>query len=182
MEIVNMTQLSEEQITQAAQILTDSIPIGWPTLQDALNEIKQRLVPENTLLAAVENGVVLGWGGILPWYNGKVFELHPLAVRSDRRRQGIGRAIVTALENEARRQGGLTIFAGADDERGDGETSLANVDLFDDLPGKIRSFSPGTHQAGFYMKLGYQIIGVMPDANGIGKPDIFLGKRLWEKK
>ena len=174
-----MTQLNKTQITQAAQILTDSIPIGWPTLQDALAEIKALLVPGNTLLAAVEDGVVLGWGGILPAYNGNVFEILPLAVRSDRRRQGIGRAIVTALEDEARKKGGLTIHAGADDERDDGETSFANVDLYDDLPGKIRDFSPGTHQSAFYMKLGYKIIGVMPDANGIGKPDIFLGKRLW---
>ncbi|HHU17592.1 MAG TPA: GNAT family N-acetyltransferase [Clostridiales bacterium] len=178
MEIINMTQLNEHQIIQAAQILTDSIPIGWPTLQDALDEIKKLLIPENTLLAAVENDIVLGWGGILPEYNGNVFEIHALAVRSDRRKQGIGRAIVAALENEARKLGGLTIHVGADDERGDGETSFANVDLYDDLPGKIKSFSPGTHQSGFYLRLGYKIIGVMPDANGVGKPDIFLGKRL----
>ncbi|NLJ65674.1 MAG: GNAT family N-acetyltransferase [Clostridiales bacterium] len=179
MEIVNMAQLDRAQIIQAAQILTDSIPIGWPTLQQALEEIEERLIPENTLLAAVEDGNVVGWGGILaPVYNGNVFELHPLAVRSDKRKQGIGRAIVTALEDEARKQGGLTIYAGADDERDDGETSLANVDLYDDLPGKIRDFTPDTHQTGFYLKMGYKIIGVMPDANGIGKPDIFLGKRL----
>jgi len=179
MEIVNMAQLDRAQIIQAAQILTDSIPIGWPTLQQALEEIEERLIPENTLLAAVEDGNVVGWGGILaPVYNGNVFELHPLAVRSDKRKQGIGRAIVTALEDEARKQGGLTIYAGADDERDDSETSLANVDLYDDLPGKIRDFTPDTHQTGFYLKMGYKIIGVMPDANGIGKPDIFLGKRL----
>jgi len=32
MEIINMTQLNKNQIIQDAQILTDSIPIGWPTL------------------------------------------------------------------------------------------------------------------------------------------------------
>lgn len=179
MEIVNMTQLNKAQIIQAAQILTDSIPIGWPTLQDALDEINELLIPKNTLLAAIENDVVIGWGSILaPVYNGNVFEIHPLAVRSDQRKKGIGRAIVTALENEARKQGGLTIYLGADDERGGGETSFANVDLYDDFPGKIINFSPGRHQSGFYLKLGYKIIGVMPDANGIGKPDIYFGKRL----
>jgi aminoglycoside 6'-N-acetyltransferase I len=179
MNIINMVQVSKTQIMQAAQILTDSLPIGWPTLQDAIDEIKERLIPENTLLVAVENEIVIGWGGILaPVYNGNVFELHPLAVRSDKRNQGVGRAIVTALEDEARRQGGLTIHLGADDEIGDGETSFANVDLYDDLSGKIMNFSPGTHQSGFYLKLGYKIIGVMPDANGIGKPDIYFGKRL----
>ena len=106
------------------------------------------------------------------------FELHPLAVRSDRRNQGIGGAIVTALEDEARMQGGLTMHIGADDERDDGETSFANVDLYDDLPRKITNFNPRMHQSGFYLKLGYKIIGVMPDANGIGKPDIYFGKRL----
>lgn len=179
MQIINMARLNETHIIQAAQILTDSIPIGWPTLQKALDEVKERLIPENTLLAAVEGNIVIGWGGILaPEYNGNVFELHPLAVRSDKRNQGIGREIVTALENEARVQGGLTIHLGADDERGDGETSFANVDLYNDLPGKIKSFIPGTHQSGFYLKLGYKIIGVMPDANGKGKPDIYFGKRL----
>ena len=178
MEIVNMTQLNKTQIMQAAEILTDSIPIGWPTLQNALDEINELLIPENTLLAAVENDTVIGWGGILPRYNGNVFEMHPLVVRIDRRNQGIGRAIVAALEEAARKQGGLTIHVAADDEKGHGETSFANVDLYDDLPGKIKSFSPGTHQSGFYLKLGYKIIGVMPDANGVGKPDIYLAKSL----
>ena len=65
MKIINMTRLDKTQITQAAQILTDSIPIAWPTLQHALDEIKGLLIPENTLLAAVENEIVVGWGGIL---------------------------------------------------------------------------------------------------------------------
>lgn len=179
MEIINMTQLNRTQIIQAAQILTDSLPIGWPTLQDALEEINKLLFSENTLLVAVENDIVLGWGGILPEYNGNVYEIHPLAVCSDRQKQGIGRSIVTVLENEARKLGGLTIHVGADDERGNGEASFANVDLYDDLPGKIINFFPGTYQSGFYLKLGYKIIGVMPNANGIGKHDIYFGKRLW---
>lgn len=178
MEIINMNESNKPQRMQAAQILADGLPIGWPTLQDAINEIKECLIPEKTLLAAVENEIVIGLGGIAPGYNGNVFELHPLVVREDKRKQGIGRKIVTALESEARRQGGLIIHLGADDEIGDGETSFANVDLFDDLPGKINNFTAGTHQSGFYLKLGYKIIGVMPDANGIGKPDIYLGKRL----
>lgn len=179
MRIINMAQLNRAQIIQAARILTDSLPTGWPTLQDALNEIEECLIPENTLLAAVIDDAVIGWGGILaPDYDGNVFELHPLAVQNDKRGQGVGRAVVTALEDEARKQGGLTIHLGADDEIGNGETSLANVDLFDDLPGKLSNFTAGTHQSGFYLRLGYKIIGVMPNANGIGKPDIFFGKGL----
>lgn len=178
MQIENMTGLDNIHIMQAAQILTDSLPKGWPALQHALDEIRELLIPENTLFAAIENNVVVGWGGIIPEYDGKVFELHPLAVRHDKRSQGIGSMIVSALENEARKQGGLTIQLGTDDETGGGETSLANVDLYENLAEKIKNFNAGTHQSGFYLKLGYKIIGVMPDANGIGKPDIFFGKRL----
>jgi aminoglycoside 6'-N-acetyltransferase I len=34
------------------------------------------------------------------------------------------------------------------------------------------------HPYEFYQKLGFIIAGVMPDANGRGKPDIFLSKRV----
>lgn len=179
MQIINMKQLNQGQIDQATKILKDSFPLWILTQEEALQVMQACLISENTMLAAVENGVVLGWGGILaPTYSGNVFELHPLAVRCDKRGQGIGSAIVTALEAEAKKQGGITIYLGSDDDKEGGETSFSNTDLYEDLPSKIQSFTSGTHPTGFYRKLGYQIIGVMPDANGAGKPDIFLGKRL----
>jgi aminoglycoside 6'-N-acetyltransferase I len=178
LKIVDMNDLSEDQLGEAANILTDSLPMGWPTQGSALYEIKKRLIPENTLLAAVENGEVIGWGGILPEYSGHVYELHPLAVKKEHRGRHIGAAIVRALEDAARIKGALTIMLGADDESEEGETSFANSDLFADLPEKICEFRPGTHQSAFYLKLGYKVIGVVPDANGAGKPDIWLGKSL----
>ena len=179
MEILDMTQLDEDQLEQSAEILTDTLTIGYPTFKDAMEEIKELLIPENTLLAVVEGEAVIGWGGILaPLYDGNVFELHPLVVREDRQGEGIGAALMEALENSAKEQGGLTIWLGADDESEDGETSLADADLYEDLPAKLARFDPGTNQAGFYLKMGYKIIGVMPDANGRGRPDIFFGKRL----
>jgi aminoglycoside 6'-N-acetyltransferase I len=30
----------------------------------------------------------------------------------------------------------------------------------------------------FYQKLGLVIVGVMPDANGLGKPDIYMAKQV----
>lgn len=181
MQIKHMVDATEKQLTQAAQLLTDSLPNGWPTIQDAMDEIKERLIPENTMLFAINDDQVIGWGGVLaPEYDGNVCELHPLVVHPDFRRQGVGRKLVQKLEDEAKQQGALTIYLGADDdEKDEGETSLAFVNLYEDLPQKLNDFTPGTHQTSFYIKLGYKIIGVMPDANGIGKPDIFLGKKLY---
>ena len=185
MEIVKMQTLNQLQRTQAAQMLTDELPHGWATLADALEEVADRVDNierdgdgESLFLAAVEADEVFGWTGMLPSYNGRVYELHPLVVRRDQQRRGIGSKLVRALEQEAKERGGLTLWLGADDELPGGETSFANADLYDDLPRRLREFEPGTHQAAFYMKLGFKITGVMPDANGIGKPDIYMAKRL----
>jgi len=180
MKIVNMKTLNETQIIQAARILTDELPLGWPSLEDALHEVKERWAGKEGALffAAVENGEVSGWCGVIPRYGGNVYELHPLAVRRDVQRRGIGTLLVREAERTARDRGGLTLRVDADDEKPGGETSFANADLYDDFPERIINFEPGTHQSAFYMKLGYKIIGVMPDANGYGKPDIYLAKKL----
>jgi aminoglycoside 6'-N-acetyltransferase I len=34
------------------------------------------------------------------------------------------------------------------------------------------------HPYEFYQKLGYVIVGVMPDANGLGLPDILMAKSV----
>ena len=180
MEIVSFETLGGTQRTQAARMLTDELPLGWPSLADAIQEIAEiRSGGDALLLCAVENGEVLGWAGLLPAY-ARVFELHPLVVRHDRQRMGIGSALLEEITCAAREKGGLTLLAGVDDEGPEGETSLANVDLYEDLPGKLAAFDPGVHQAAFYMKNGFQVVGVVPDANGIGKPDIQLAMRLYE--
>ena len=175
-----MSGLNEIQIVQAARMLSDELPNGWPTPVDAMHEIKERWKGTAALfLAAIEGGEVIGWGGILePHYDGNVFELHPLVVRKDWQRKGIGSALVTVLEDEAREKGGLTLWLGVDDEVDGKETSFRNADLYDDLPRHMRDFKSGNNQAAFYLKMGFKIIGVMPDSSGIGKPDIIFGKSL----
>ena len=69
------------------------------------------------------------------------------------------------------------MWLGTDDE--DGQTSLSGVDIYDDLLGRLANIrNLRNHPFGFYQRLGYTITGVMPDANGFGKPDIYMAKRI----
>ena len=100
-----------------------------------------------------------------------------MAVQPSLQGRGIGAALVRDLEEQVRARGGLTITLGTDDE--DGMTSLSNVDLYENLWEKIRDVrNLKGHPFVFYQKLGYIITGVVPDANGRGRPDILMAKKL----
>ena len=90
----------------------------------------ERVLHEGFAFGALEDALLLGWIGGLRQYDGRVWELHPLVVRRDRRLRGVGRALVAAFEDEARRRGALTLTLGTDDDGG--QTSVAGVDLYDD--------------------------------------------------
>ena len=182
MKIITLSFDSGHLIQQAAQLLVDAFrehwPDAWPTLEEGLKEVQEMLEPERICRVAVnEQGNLLGIIGGIPGYDGNVWELHPLAVQSFVQQQGIGRALVADFEEQVRLKGGLTITLGSDDE--DGMTSLSNVDLYENLWGKIQGIrNLRNHPFEFYQKMGYVITGVVPDANGRGKPDILMGKRV----
>ena len=75
-------------------------------------------------------------------------------------------------------RGGLTLWLGSDDEND--ETTVSGVDLYEDVSGAIRDLAVvrGEHPCEFYRRLGFHVVGLMPDANGPGKPDIFFAKRI----
>jgi aminoglycoside 6'-N-acetyltransferase I len=182
MNILTLSSRDRDFIQQAAQLLVDAFaehwPDAWPTLEDGLKELSEMLEPERICRAAVdENGNLLGIIGGISGYDGHVWELHPLAVQPSLQGQGIGRALVEDFEQQVRSKGALTITLGSDDQ--DGMTSLADTDLYQDLWEKIRDIRNFKHHPyQFYQKLGYVINGVVPDANGVGKPDILMAKSL----
>jgi aminoglycoside 6'-N-acetyltransferase I len=166
---------SEEKL--AAQMLIDLLPEGWPTWDKAIREVREALGRGRIRRAAFEGRALVGWIGGQDMYPGHVVELHPLVVRADRQRRGIGRALMTDFEERVRARGAHTIFLGTDDERG--QTSLAGVDLFPDPLAHLAKLADvGGHPFAFYRKCGYAVVGVMPDANGPGKPDIWMAKRV----
>jgi aminoglycoside 6'-N-acetyltransferase I len=179
MHIINLADRPGPILEQAAELLVEAFsePHGWPTYELARDEVVM-VLGEGFARAMVEDDRLLGWVGGLPEYHGKVWELHPLVVRSEHRRQGIGRKLVEAFEAEAARRGGLTATLGTDDDSD--MTSLAGIDLYDNVPRHIAELRDlgRNHPFEFYRRLGYVVTGVMPDANGRGRPDIYMSKRL----
>ncbi len=181
MTIEDLTEANERGVQQAAELLVRCfahIPSGWHTLEEGLAEVRESLAPDRVSRVALdENGNVVGWVGAIPSYQGHVWELHPLVVRPDRQRQGIGQALVADLERLARERGVDTIFIGTDDE--DGQTNLSGVDLYPDvLSWAARLHNIRGHPFEFYRKCGFVVVGLVPDANGFGKPDILMAKRV----
>src|SRR5206468_1436402 len=159
-------------IDQAAVLLHTSFrnrSRDWQDLDSARRTVVESLEPEKiSRVALVDENDVVGWIGGQPMYDGRVWEIHPLVVAERHRRRGVGRELVADLERLSAQRGALTLYAGSDDENGG--TSLSGVDLYVDIPGAIRSIrNVKGHPYEFYMKLGFRIVGVMPDANGRGK-------------
>ena len=175
--IVDLEPGRPELLEQAAAILVDRLPEGWPTLELAREHIRELLDPARILRGFVRGRQLLGWIGGQEHYINHSWELHPLVVHAGHERRGIGRALVDDLEQRVRELGIHTMFVGSDDETG--LTSLAGVDLYPNVLAHLtRLRDHGGHPFSFYQRLGYSVIGVMPDANGFGKPDIYLAKRL----
>lgn len=182
MQIFDLQPGDTGLIQQIAGLLVegfrDNWPDAWPTLADALAEVHHSFAPERISRVAVHaDGAAIGWIGGIPEYDGNVWELHPLVVAHAWQRQGIGRALVRDLEQQCARRGGLTLRLGSDDETM--QTSLGGVDVYPDVLTKLsRIRNLRDHPFTFYQKAGFSIIGIVPDANGFGKPDILLAKRI----
>ena len=182
MHIIDLPAHDTSLLTQVAAVLVEgfreSAPESWPDLDSALAEVRASLQPGRISRVALdETGAVLGWIGGIPAYRGRAWELHPLVVAPAVQRRGVGRALVLDLEAQVRARGGHTIILGTDDT--DNRTSLGGVDLYPDVlahAAAIRNLR--NHPFGFYQRLGFVVVGVYPDVNGFGKPDILMAKRV----
>lgn len=179
--LADLTRDRTDWIDQTAVLLHSAFrgrTRDWQDLDSARRTVVESLEPEKiSRIALDDENRIAGWIGGEPSYDGHVWEIHPLVVAEPHRRRGLGRELVADFERLAAQRGALTLWVGSDDEHD--ETSLSGVDLYGDIPGAIRSIrNLKGHPYEFYMKLGFRIVGVMPDANGRGKPDIFLARRV----
>jgi aminoglycoside 6'-N-acetyltransferase I len=181
MQITDLSPDHDTAIQQAASIVLDCfghLPSGYPTLEEALQEVRKSFASDRISRIALDpSGTVLGWIGGIEQYDGHVWELHPLVVKSDYRGKGIGRSLVKDLEAQVKQRGGLTLWLGTDDE--EAKTTLAGVSLYPNIFDHVAAIrNLRQHPYEFYQKCGFVIVGVMPDANGLGKPDIYMAKQI----
>lgn len=178
-KIIDLPTDKDGLIEETAVLLINSFGENWVLDKDsALEEVHESLGNGRiSRIALNEQGQVVGWVAAEEQYDGRVWEIHPLAVSPAHQGQGIGRALMHDLEKWVAARGGLTLWLGTDDETG--ATSLSGVDLYPNVwehIGRIRNLH--RHPYEFYQKLGFVITGVVPDANGVGKPDILMAKRV----
>jgi aminoglycoside 6'-N-acetyltransferase I len=179
--IVDLRSDAGGLIDQVATLLLDVFrnrTDDWQDIESARQEVLASLAPDRISRVLIDDsGIARGWIGGIPMYGGRVWEIHPLVVSGSHRRQGIGRALIEDLERLVALRGALTLWAGSDDEHH--QTTLSGTDLYPDIQGKIRDIANLDHHPyEFYLRLGFRIAGVLPDANGRGKPDIFLARRV----
>jgi len=180
--ISNLRPDDAPTIEQAATLLVTGFrrhwPHAWPNYAAALAEVHTALEPDKICRTARDPaGTLLGWIAGSPQYSGHVWELHPLVVRVKSQGRGIGRALVSDLEAQVNARGGVTIMLGSDDE--ECMTSLGGIDLYPDVFAHLTTIhNLRGHPYEFYQKCGFAIVGVIPDANGPGKPDILMAKRV----
>lgn len=182
---VRITDLDNAETTvvkQVAQLLVDGFaqfhPHPWPALGTAMDEVEESLKPDRISLVALDNNdQVLGWVGGIRQYDGNVWELHPLVVSATWRQRGLGRKLVQALEKRVSDHGGLTLWLGTDDVSG--ATTIGGTNLYPEPAKHLQQvLNLRNHPIDFYRKLGFVVTGVLPDANGLGKPDILMAKRV----
>ena len=173
---VTITPLTKSGAEQAAEILREAFPWCYGG-ENADEEMEDVLDSERIALAAIADNRIVGLIGAIPSYGVTGWELHPLAVLKEYRGHGIGSLLVEHLERETAARGGVTLYLGSDDEFG--TTSLFGEDLYVDTFEKIANIKNiNGHPFEFYEKCGYKLVGVLPDANGIGRPDIWMAKRI----
>jgi aminoglycoside 6'-N-acetyltransferase I len=180
-EIGDLSPDEERTIHQVAELVMEAfahIPDWLKNIDGALDKVRESFAPGRlSRVARNDAGNALGWVGGIPEYDGNAFELHPLAVKPSAQRRGIGRALVRDLEAQARGRGALTLYLGADDMFGG--TNLFGVDVYPNVLDHIAAIrNVGNHPYEFYEKCGFVVVGIIPDANGLGKPDIFMAKRI----
>ena len=171
----------ENNTEQAKKILLETFPKAnmWPSINEknAKKTVNDCINDGNICIGIKIDDKLIGWVGLRPMYD-KTWELHPIAIKPEFQRKGYGKILLHELEKMARNKGIIGIVAGSDDETN--KTSLSDNEITEENLFKeiiyIKNYQ--NHPYEFYKKCGYIIVGIIPNANGFKKPDIWLWKDI----
>ncbi|AOR25019.1 GNAT family N-acetyltransferase [Clostridium taeniosporum] len=177
MKIIPLLSKNKNYIKQCAMLLKTNFKDFYNieiAKKAVFNSIDERKI---SIIAVDENNNVLGWICGVEEYNAHVWEIQPLVIRKENQGNGIGKLLIGELEKLVALRGGITIILGTQDEGN--STSLSGKDIYTDIFKQIENIKNLNHNTyEFCLKLGYKIVGVIPDSNGFGKPDILMAKRV----
>jgi aminoglycoside 6'-N-acetyltransferase I len=181
MKIIDATtdaNLNKQMAVVLLAGFSDTGTNAWQTLEECLEEVRDSLDAKKISRIAIdESEEVLAWTIGAEIYDGHTWELELLVVRRDKQLKGIGRKMLEDFEGQVKKRNGLVVFLGSDDENN--RTSLGGVELYPNPLEHLANIKNiGGHPFEFYQKCGYTIVGVVPDANGFGKPDIYMTKQV----
>ena len=101
----------------------------------------------------------------------------PIAVAIEHQYSGLGHLLVEDVARIAKGAGALTPFSGTSDEVG--TTNLFGVDLYGNPVEAIKNIeATGRNPFKFWQNAGFTVVGLMPDAESLGKPGVHLARRL----
>ncbi len=175
---VTLAELSHEQTERLVALTFESAQQhfpGWlPTLESARKEAREALAPSHVSRVLLGEDGPLGWiAACHQW--GRIWEIHPLIVAPNHQRKGLGQRLVHKIEAVTWSKGALTLLASTSDMTG--STSVSGIDLHRDpieALNNLRCVRP--HPVEFWQKVGYRIVGIIPDAEKLGQPSITLAK------
>jgi len=173
---------SEETIKQAAELLYITFSeingnLWLKNEKDAFIEVKECIKGSNICIGIKLENKLIGWVGLRSMYE-KTWELHPMVIKKEFQGKKYGQKLLNELENIAYKNGIIGIVTGSDDETN--STSLSDKEIngeniFEEIK-CIKNYK--NHPFEFYKKCGYNITGIIPNANGQNKPDIWLWKDI----
>ena len=172
---------SEEIIMQAAEILYTEFAGDddkwFNNTKESFDEVKECIEQSDICIGIKTGNELIGWASIRPMYE-KTWELHSLVIKKKYHGKKYGKILLNEIEKKALLNGIIGLVAGADDVTN--STSLSDKEIngeniFEEIK-NIKNYK--NHPFEFYIKCGYNIIGIVPNANGQNKPDIWLWKDI----
>ena len=159
----------------------------WPDLDEkmAWETVEFSISNENICIGLKVGNELVGWVCLRPEYekikNEETWELHPFAISPKFKRKGYGKILMEEVEKIAQEKNIIGIILSSGDEAN--KTSLSDEEITgENIIEKIQNIKNyKNHPYEFYQKCGYSIIGIIPNAYGLKKSDIWLWKDIRKK-